>query len=87
MEWTKLTDRMPNPDEHDRVLIYTEGYDFAGEQFFDVKAETLNECIEDPEDQPEVCRLASHWCPRPTFVTPSNATNSADAKRSAGMKG
>jgi len=25
MEWIKLTDRMPNPDEHDRVLIYTEG--------------------------------------------------------------
>ena len=81
MEWTKLTDRMPNPDEHDRVLIYTEGYDFAGEQFFDVKAETLNECMyEDPEDQPEVCRLASHWCPRPTFVTPSNGQGKRPAE-------
>ena len=66
MNFTKLTDKMPNPDEYDRVLIYTEGYDFNGEQYFDVKAETLNECMySDPEDQPEVCRLASHWAPRP----------------------
>jgi hypothetical protein len=41
MQWIKLTDRMPNPDEHERVLIYTEGSDFNGEQVFDVKAETL----------------------------------------------
>lgn len=40
MQWIKLTDRMPNPDEHGRVLIYTEGYDFNGEQVFDVKTET-----------------------------------------------
>ena len=67
-EWIKLTDRMPNPDEHDRVLIYTEGYDFNGEQVFDVAAETLNECFyADPDDQPEVCRLASHWAPHPAY--------------------
>ena len=65
-EWIKLTDRMPNPDEHDRVLIYTEGCDFNGEQVFDVAVETLNECFyADPDDQPEVCRLASHWAPHP----------------------
>lgn len=69
-EWIKLTDRMPNPDEHDRVLIYTEGCDFNGEQVFDVKAETLNECFyADPDDQPEVCRLASHWAPHPSDFT------------------
>ena len=67
-EWNKLTDRMPNPDEHDRVLIYTEGCDFNGEQVFDVKAETLNECFyADPDAQPEVCRLASHWAPHPAY--------------------
>lgn len=66
MQWIKLTDRMPNPDEHRRVLIYTEGYDFNGEQVFDVKAETLNECFyADPEDQPEVCKHASHWAAHP----------------------
>lgn len=67
MQWIKLTDRMPNPDEHGRVLIYTEGYDFNGQQVFDVKAETLNECFyADPNDQPEVCRVASHWMPHPS---------------------
>ena len=51
MQWHKLTDRMPNPEEHDRVLIYTQNVDFSGEQFFDVQTETLNECIyKDPED-------------------------------------
>ncbi len=67
-EWIKLTNRMPSPDEHDRVLIYTEGQDFNGEQVFDVMAETLNECFyADPEDQPEVCKHASHWSAHPRY--------------------
>lgn len=67
MDWIKLADRMPNPDEYGRVLIYTEGYDFNGEQVFDVKAESLNECFyADPEDQPEVCRHATHWAAHPS---------------------
>lgn len=66
MQWIKLTERMPNPDQHDRVLIYTEGYDFTGEQVFDVKTETLNEWFyAEPEDQPEVCRVAAYWMPHP----------------------
>lgn len=69
MSFIKLTDRMPNPEEHPRVLIYTEGSDFAGEQFFDVKAESLNEAYyEDPADQPEVCQHATHWAPRPCDI-------------------
>lgn len=64
--WVSLAERMPNPDEHDRVLIYTEGYDFGGEQVFDVKAEALNECrYIDPDEQPETCKAASHWMPHP----------------------
>lgn len=67
-EWIALADRMPNPEEHDRVLIYTQGSNFGGEQVFDVKAETLNECMyEDPDDQPEVCKHATHWTARPAF--------------------
>lgn len=67
MQWIKLTDTMPNLDEHGRVLIYTEGFDFNGEQVFDVKAETLNECFyADPEDQPEVCKHATHWAAHPS---------------------
>jgi len=66
MEWIKLTDRMPNPDEHGRVLIYTEDHDFNGEQVFDVKAEALNECFyADLDDQPEVCKHATHWAVHP----------------------
>lgn len=65
-EWIELSDRMPNPEEHNRVLIYTQGHDFAGAQVFDVKAETLNECMyADPEDQPEICKHATHWAERP----------------------
>ena len=64
--WVSLAERMPNPDKHDRVLIYTEGYDFGGEQVFDVKAEALNECrYIDPDEQPETCKAASHWMPHP----------------------
>lgn len=82
MQWIKLTDRMPNPDEHDRVLIYTEGSDFNGEQVFDVKAETLNECFyADPEDQPEVCKHATHWAvhPRDAALHPTRQQGDADA--------
>lgn len=84
MDLIKLTDRMPNPDEHDRVLIYTEGVDFNGVQFFDVKAETLNECFyADPEEQPEVCQHATHWMPRPQPTkTAMTCETLADAIRS-----
>lgn len=80
MHWIKLTDRMPNPDEHGRVLVFTEGYNFNGEQVFDVKAEALNECFyADPDEQPEVCRVASHWMPHPTYTGAPNWTNEQKA--------
>jgi hypothetical protein len=80
MQWIKLTDRMPNLDEHGRVLVYTEGYDFNGEQVFDVKAETLNECFyADPDDQPEVCKVATHWnWAKPTGSRKSRKTDTQD---------
>ena len=62
--WTELTEEMPNPEIHPRVLIYTGGYDFGGVQVFDVKADWLNESyFEDEESQPETCRVATHWAP------------------------
>ncbi|MGE5623108.1 MAG: DUF551 domain-containing protein [Bacillota bacterium] len=67
--WVSVNDRLPPFGENHRVLIYTEGYDFNGEQFFDVQADSLNEeSFEYPEDMPEVCRYASHWMwlPLPT---------------------
>lgn len=64
--WRRLTDSLPDADRYPRVLIYTEGVDFNGEQFFDVTADSLNEnSYESPDDQPEVCRAATHWMPRP----------------------
>ena len=53
LNWTAMTDRMPNPDQHDRVLIYTQGADFAGEHVFDVKTETLN--LIDDNDRLDPC--------------------------------
>jgi hypothetical protein len=64
MNLIRLTVARPDPQQYARVLIYTEGHDFNGEQFFDVKAEDLT-AFEDPEDQPEVCLYATHWMPRP----------------------
>lgn len=73
MSWTPLSDRMPNPDEHKRVLIFTQGVDFSGQQFFDVETDSLNECrYATPEDQPEVCKFATHWAPR---LSPSPSEN------------
>lgn len=64
--WSRLTEGLPDPDRYPRVLIYTEGMDFNGEQFFDVKADTLDKnSSESSHDQPEICRAATHWMPRP----------------------
>lgn len=64
--WTRVTDRLPAYGEGLRVVIYTEGYDFAGEQFFHIAADALTEC--GFEDMPsskdrEVAARASHWIP------------------------
>lgn len=66
--WAPLTNGLPDPEQHPRVLIFTDGTDFAGEQVFDVKAEDLDPLnFGDEEEQPEVCRAATHWAPRPAF--------------------
>ncbi|MBW5284769.1 hypothetical protein [Burkholderia gladioli] len=63
-----LSERHPVPDEHPRVIAFTDGSDFNGAQFFDVPADSLNECFyESPDEQPEVCRHATHWMPRPSL--------------------
>jgi hypothetical protein len=69
VEWYALNKTPPNKEEHHRVLIFTEGVDFNGEQVFDVKTEWLEESFyEDPSDQPEVCRYATHWTVHPCTV-------------------
>lgn len=60
--WHRLTDRAPEFDKNRRVVIYTDGYDFGGEQFFHVPADHLCEAFfQDEADQPEECQRASHW--------------------------
>jgi hypothetical protein len=58
-----LSAGLPSPDEHDRVLVYTEGSDFAGEQYFDIKTEELWEL--DSDQKKEVAEHATHWMPLP----------------------
>lgn len=61
-----VKDKLPPFEDGLRVIIHTEGYDFNGEQFFDVKATDLYE-----GDGPyngyklEICEYASHWMPLP----------------------
>ncbi|WP_186167332.1 hypothetical protein [Burkholderia gladioli] len=70
-----LSERHPVPDEHPRVIAFTDGSDFNGAQFFDVPADSLNECFyESPDEQPEVCRHATHWMPRPSLRHAAPAT-------------
>ncbi len=54
-----LSVRMPAFDEGLRVLVYTEGVDFNGAQFFDVRADDLY------NPTSEVEANATHWMPRP----------------------
>ncbi|WP_186198055.1 hypothetical protein [Burkholderia gladioli] len=63
-----LSDRHPVTDDHPRVIVFTDGSDFNGAQFFDVSADSLNECFyESPDEQPDVSRHATHWMPRPSL--------------------
>lgn len=69
MKWTSLAEEMPEQDAYRRVLIYTEGTDFQGEQVFDVNTESLRDWFrESPEDRPEEIKAATHWMIHPADV-------------------
>lgn len=79
--WVSVSRCLPNPEEHPRVLIYTEEYAFDGEQVFDVRAESLNErFFTHPDEQPEVCRVASHWMPHPANTNLTAAPKLEESK-------
>lgn len=71
LQWRSLAVELPLFDEHDfdeheRVLIYTEGSDFNGEQIFDVPAvELWNAHGDQAGGTDEVITAATHWCTRP----------------------
>jgi len=58
-----LSAGLPLPEDHDRVLVYTEGVDFNGDQYFDINTEDLWE--PDPDMRTEVADAATHWMPLP----------------------
>jgi len=63
LPWSKVQDNLPTHLEK-KVIIYTAGHDFAGDQFFEYAAEDLyKEFFEDPDGaaQPEACEVATHW--------------------------
>lgn len=66
--WLPLDQIKPNPDVHHRVLIYTDGVDFAGEQVFDIKTSDLYP--DHPDDHSETCAAATHWLPHPAITIP-----------------
>lgn len=68
--WVSVNDCLPPFDMGERVLVYTEGADFAGEQFFDIKADDLypkptENSPEGGDARTEVAAAATHWMSRP----------------------
>ena len=53
--WVPVEERLPAFDGG-KVVIHTEGVDFAGEQYFHVDADALHD-----EGASEVARAATHW--------------------------
>ncbi|UXC37168.1 DUF551 domain-containing protein [Cupriavidus gilardii] len=73
LTWISVNDRLPPIGTGERVLIYTEGADFAGEQFFDIKADDLYPTPDGEQDaRTEVAAAATHWMPLPyPGITPN----------------
>lgn len=62
MDWIKCDDDLPPFDTALRVLIYTDGVDFDGEQFFDIRADDL---YDHGGGLSEVAEAATHWAHLP----------------------
>jgi|GEM_PF-2647622 len=73
----------PDPGEHVRVLVYTEGTDFAGDQYFDILTEDLWE--PDPDCREEIANAATHWMPLPMPGTAFAAKAEAPAELRAAL--
>lgn len=81
--WVSLSDRPPDSQEYRRVLVYTEGAEFAGEQVFDVRTESLNPAMFPEGGRPEVCAAATHWMPRPAGLGVTKFQELAESHRDA----
>lgn len=58
----------PAFENGERVIVHTEGVDFAGQQYFHIKAEDLWE--PDPKQMSQVAAAATHWmhAPQPSIA-------------------
>jgi hypothetical protein len=73
-----LSAGLPLPEDHDSVLVYTEGVDFNGDQYFHINTEDLWE--PDPDMRTEVADAATHWMPLPRpDAAPAPAAQQAGA--------
>ena len=82
--WVSVNDRLPPFDTGERVLIYTEGVDFAGEQFFDIKADDLYPMPDGEQDaRTEVAAAATHWMPLPRPIRGIATFDSAETREPA----
>lgn len=66
MSWIELPYRMPDPDDHKRVLVYTR-HDFEGQQIFDVDtSDFIKEISSSDAAVPHLVYItATHWMPLP----------------------
>lgn len=69
LRWVPVSERLPEwtDDNSVRVLVYTEGYDFGGQQVFDIPAADFH-ILDDGERGTEETRCASHWMYRDDAV-------------------
>lgn len=59
-EWISVKTRTPSDEQFTRVLVYTEGTDFMGEQFFDINASEFYNFDEDG-NRSELVEAVTHW--------------------------
>lgn len=59
--WISFLDRLPDRDEFERVLVYTGGVEFAGQQVFDLPIDDLAPNFY----QPQEAYMATHWMAHP----------------------
>jgi hypothetical protein len=65
LDWIKLEDRLPDPREHERVLMYTGTDCLDGQRIFDVDTQSLLDHYDQPITVPVCCSFATHWMPLP----------------------
>ncbi len=72
LHWIKTTDAMPDPKEHDRVLVYTRNRDFYGQRVFDVATQDFlyyRNLASPPESiEEKIHSSVTHWMPHPSQI-------------------